>query len=85
MAGMLSSFGAILLTGYTNQAYQGMGDPYLMPVIAAVVIGGVSIYGGSGNYGGVFVGAIFITLLSSILSVMQMPDAARQIYSARSS
>ena len=79
LAGALSSFGAILLTGYTNQAYQGMGDPYLMPVIAAVVIGGVSIHGGSGTYSGVFVGAIFITLLSSILSVMQMPDAARQI------
>jgi ribose transport system permease protein len=79
LAGMLSSLGAILLTGYTNQAYQGMGDPYLMPVIAAVVVGGTSILGGSGSYVGTFVGAIFITLLSSILAVMQMSDAARQI------
>jgi ribose transport system permease protein len=79
VAGALSSFGAILLTGYTDQAYQGMGDPYLMPVIAAVVIGGTSIQGGSGKYAGTFVGSVFITLLSSILSVMQMPDAARQI------
>jgi ribose transport system permease protein len=79
IAGMFSSFGAILLLGYTNQAYQGMGDPYLMPVIAAVVIGGTSIQGGRGNYIGTFAGAIFITLLSSILSVMQMPPAARQI------
>jgi ribose transport system permease protein len=79
LAGILSSLGAILLTGYTNQAYQGMGDPYLMPVIAAVVVGGTSILGGSGSYVGTFVGAIFITLLSSILAVMQMSDAARQI------
>jgi len=79
LAGILSSLGAILLTGYTNQAYQGMGDAYLMPVIAAVVIGGTSIQGGSGTYLGTFVGAVFITLLSSILAVMQMPDAARQI------
>lgn len=79
LAGMFSSFGAILLLGYTNQAYQGMGDPYLMPVISAVVIGGTSIQGGQGNYIGTFVGAIFITLLSSILSVMQMPPAAREI------
>ena len=50
-----------------------------MPVISAVVIGGTSIQGGRGNYVGTFVGAIFITLLSSILSVMQMPPAARQI------
>jgi ribose transport system permease protein len=79
LAGTLSSLGAILLTGYTNQAYQGMGDPYLMPVIAAVVVGGTSIQGGSGTYPGTFMGAVFITLLSSILAVMQMPDAARQI------
>lgn len=79
LAGTLSSLGAILLTGYTNQAYQGMGDPYLMPVIAAVVVGGTSILGGSGNYVGTFVGAIFITLLSSILAVLQMSDATRQI------
>jgi len=79
LAGILSSVGAILLTGYTNQAYQGMGDPYLMPVIAAVVVGGTSIQGGSGNYVGTFAGAVFITLLSSILAVMQMSDAARQI------
>jgi ribose transport system permease protein len=79
LAGMLSSLGALLLTGYANQAYQGMGDPYLMPVIAAVVIGGTSILGGSGNYLGTVAGAIFITLLSSILSVLQVQDAVRQI------
>jgi len=79
LAGTLSSLGAILLTGYTNQAYQGMGDPYLMPVIAAVVIGGTSIQSGSGSYVGAFVGALFITLLTSILAVMQMSDASRQI------
>ena len=79
LAGAFSSFGAILLLGYTNQAYQGMGDPYLMPVISAVVVGGTSIQGGRGNYIGTFAGAIFITLLSSILSVMQMPAAAREM------
>jgi len=79
LAGLLSSLGSLLLTGYANQAYQGMGDGYLLPVIAAVVIGGTSILGGSGSYLGTFAGAIFITLLSSILSVLQMPAAARQI------
>ncbi len=56
-----------------------MGDSYLMPVIAAVVLGGTSILGGSGSYAGTFVGAIFITLLSSVLSLMQIQDAVRQI------
>lgn len=79
VAGVFTAIGAILLTGYANQAYQGMGDPYMLPVITAVVIGGTSIMGGQGGYGGTIVGAIFITLLSSILSVLQMPEAFRQI------
>ncbi|WP_244537932.1 hypothetical protein [Mesorhizobium sp. YR577] len=78
-AGIFTAIGAILLSGYANQAYQGMGDAYLRPVITAVVISGTSILGGRGSYAGTVVGALFITLLSSILSVLQMPEAFRQI------
>lgn len=78
-AGLFTAIGAILLAGYANQAYQGMGDAYMLPVITAVVIGGTSILGGKGGYAGTVAGAIFITLLSSILSVLQMPEALRQI------
>ena len=56
-----------------------MGDPYLLPAIAAVVLGGTSILGGRGSYLGTVAGVILITLLQSILSVMQMPEAGRQI------
>ena len=79
LAGGLTSFGGLLVTGYANQAYQGMGDAYLLPAITAVVIGGVSIQGGKGSYVGVFAGAFFITLLTSILSVLQMSEASRQV------
>lgn len=78
-AGLFTAIGAILLAGYANQAYQGMGDSYMLPVITAVVIGGTSILGGKGSYLGTVIGAIFITLLSSILSVLQMPESLRQI------
>jgi ribose transport system permease protein len=57
----LTSFGGLLVTGYANQAYQGMGDAYLLPTIAAVVIGGMSIQGGKGSYVGTIAGAFFIT------------------------
>jgi len=78
-AGCFTAIGAMLLAGYINQAYQGMGDAYLLPVITAVVIGGTSILGGKGSYLGTVAGAVFITLLSSILSVLQMPEALRQM------
>lgn len=79
LSGLLAGLVGVLLAGYANQAYQGMGNPYLMPTIAAVVIGGTSILGGRGNYAGTFVGAFFVTLLLSILSVIQMQEASRQI------
>mgnify|MGYP000406447911 CR=1 FL=1 len=79
IAGACSALGGVLLAGYANQAYQSMGDPYLMPTIAAVVIGGTSILGGKGTLAGTIGGVAFITLLSSILSVMQISEAWRNI------
>ncbi len=79
LAGMCSALGGVMLAGYANQAYQSMGDPFLLPTIAAVVIGGTSILGGRGGLFGTVGGALFITLLTSILSVMQISDAWRNI------
>jgi ribose transport system permease protein len=79
IAGGLSAFGGILLAGYASKAAQAMGDAYLLPSIAAVVLGGASILGGRGKYIGTVAGVILITLLQSILSVIQMEEAGRQI------
>ncbi len=79
LCGMCAGLAGVLLAGYSTKAYQGMGDAYLLPSIAAVVIGGTHILGGRGRYAGTVVGTILITLLSSVLSVMQMPEAGRQI------
>ena len=79
LCGVCAGLAGVLLAGYSTKAYQGMGDAYLLPSIAAVVIGGTHILGGRGRYAGTVVGTILITLLSSVLSVMQMPEAGRQI------
>jgi ribose transport system permease protein len=69
----------VLLSGYSGKAYQGMGDAYLLPAIAAVVLGGTNILGGRGRYLGTVIGTVLVVLLQSILAVTQMPDAGRQI------
>ncbi|HEY1942218.1 MAG TPA: ABC transporter permease [Roseiarcus sp.] len=79
ISGGASALGGVLLAGYASKAAQSMGDAYLLPAIAAVVLGGTSILGGRGSYYGTVAGAILITLLQSILSVMQMPEFGRQI------
>jgi len=79
LAGALSAFGGVLLAGYASKAAQAMGDAYLLPAIAAVVLGGTSILGGRGNYLGTVAGVILITLLQSILSVMQIQEWGRHV------
>ena len=79
LCGMLAGLAGTLLAGYSTKAYQGMGDAYLLPSIAAVVIGGTHILGGRGRYLGTLVGVTLIVLLNSVLSIMQMPEAGRQV------
>jgi ribose transport system permease protein len=79
IAGLCNAFAGMMLSGYANQAYQAMGDPYQMQAIAAVVVGGTSILGGRGSYGGTIAGVILITLISSFLSILQIPEGGRQI------
>jgi ribose transport system permease protein len=79
IAGSCNAMAGLMLAGYANMAYQAMGDPYLLPAIASVVLGGTKILGGSGSYVGTVAGVIFVTLVGSMLSVMQMPEAGRQV------
>jgi ribose transport system permease protein len=78
-SGVCAAVAGVLLAGYSTQAYQGMGNPFLLPAIAAVVLGGTHILGGSGRYIGTVVGVVLIVLLNSVLSIMQMPEAGRQV------
>ena len=79
LSGALAAFGGVLLAGYAGKAAQSMGDAYLLPSIAAVVLGGTSILGGRGSYLGTIAGVILITLLQSILSVMQIEEFGRHV------
>jgi len=78
-AGLCNALGGLLLAGYANQAYQAMGDPFLLPAIATVVVGGASIQGGRGFTINVMLAVAFVTLLTSLLSVLQMSEAQRQV------
>jgi ribose transport system permease protein len=79
VSGLCAAVAGVLLAGYSAKAYQGMGNAFLLPAIAAVVLGGTHILGGRGRYAGTLVGVILIVLLNSVLSILQMPEAGRQI------
>jgi ribose transport system permease protein len=84
LAGLVSASGGILLVGLSRYANAQMGDPFLLPSIAAVVVGGSSIAGGSGGYGGTILGVLLLTVLDGLLTLLnigsgQAPQAARFI------
>lgn len=76
---LCSAFVGLLLSGYSSQAYLGMGADYLLPPIAAVVIGGTRLAGGQGGYVGSIAGALTVVLLQALLVTLDISEGARQV------
>jgi ribose transport system permease protein len=79
ICGATSAFAGALLTGYSGQAYLGMGDPFLFTSIAAVAIGGASILGGTGSYVGTIAGALVLTILTGLLPIFRLSNGTLQV------
>jgi ribose transport system permease protein len=79
VCGLLSALAGVLLVGFNNAADLGIGAPFLLPSVAAVVIGGTSIFGGLGGYTGTILGALILTVLDSMLVILNASQATRQI------
>jgi len=79
LSGMVSMLAGLLYLGYTGTAYLTLGKSYLMPSITSAVIGGVSLSGGEGNYGGAAMGAVVLTVLTALLTAMNISEAQREI------
>ena len=78
-SGVAAGLAGFLLTGYTGSSYLGSGTSYQLSTIAAVVLGGTSIFGGRGGYGGTVAGVLITVLLLSILRVVGIPQAGQNI------
>ena len=76
---VLAAIAGLMISGLTNVASVTLANVYLLPSVAAAVIGGTSILGGRGGYTGTIVGALILTVLSSLLSSLGYPEAIRQI------
>lgn len=76
-ASVLASLIGLLLIGNLGIAFKDMGSNYVMPSIAAAVVGGVSLAGGDGNYLGVILGAIFLQTLTNLLVALGWGDAGK--------
>ncbi|HET7030850.1 MAG TPA: ABC transporter permease [Candidatus Limnocylindrales bacterium] len=79
LSAVLAGIAGLILSGLTNTASVSLADSSLLPSVAAAVIGGTSILGGRGGYGGTIVGALILTVLGALLTVLGLPEPTRQV------
>jgi ribose transport system permease protein len=79
LCGFCAALVGVLLAGFSGQASLGMGDEYLLPSIAVVVVGGALITGGRGHYLGILGGVLLLTALQTFLAGTTLPYATRII------
>ena len=77
LSSVFAAVGGIAMVGYSQQVFLNLANDLTLPSIAAVIIGGTLVAGGVGGYLGSAVGAIVLTVLTSLLTTLSMPEWAR--------
>lgn len=75
----LAAVGALLLTARTGSGEPNLGGNLTLEAIAAAVVGGVKLSGGEGGVGAALMGALFITVLSNGMNLVQIDGYIQQI------
>lgn len=79
LSGLLSAIAGILLAGRTGAVDLQLAGAFLLPSVAAAVIGGTSIFGGVGGYAGTILGALILSVLNSLLTFLNVGQAIQQM------
>lgn len=73
-AGLFIGLAGVLISARLGSAQPALGQGYELQAIAAVVIGGTSLFGGTGSILGTVIGALIISLLNNGLQIMSVPQ-----------
>ena len=79
ISGLCAGLAGLLLLSMNGQGYVGIGDPYLLSSIAAVVLGGTSILGGQGSYLGTIAGAVLLVTMTALITVVNASEGWRSV------
>ena len=77
IAAVLGAFAGILIGGRSGAVDLQLAGSFLLPSVAAAVIGGTSILGGTGGYGGTVLGALILTVLDTMLTRLSVGESLR--------
>lgn len=70
LSGLAAMAAAVIYTMQTNSGDPTSGDPFILTSVAAVVLGGTSLFGGRGGVGGTIAGALVLTLIADVVFVL---------------
>jgi ribose transport system permease protein len=79
VSAVASALVGIVLVGFTGQGEAGVGNPYLFLALAAVLVGGTSLVGARGDYWRTVLGALIMTLVTTILVGHGAGEALQEI------
>jgi len=82
LAALCYSAAGVVLAGFVSSPGTTAGNPYLLPSIAAVVVGGTPLIGGKGTIIGASVGAIFFTQLRQLVFALGAPSSSQLLVQA---
>jgi ribose transport system permease protein len=72
LSGLFAAGAALYLTTQTGAGSPTIGKDYILPSVAAAVIGGVSLFGGRGHLAGTLIGAYILTLIGNLVFVLSI-------------
>ncbi|MRR32243.1 ABC transporter permease, partial [bacterium] len=78
LSGLMAAFAGMIQIARINASDVDLGGTLLQPAIAAVVIGGTSMFGGEGGVGGTVIGALTMTVIQNAFSLMGVPSLWQQ-------
>ena len=79
LSGVIAGLTGLLYLGLVKTASLSLALPLDLPSVAAAVVGGTSIFGGRGGFGGTIIGALILTVLATMLTLLDMPEGGRRI------
>jgi ribose transport system permease protein len=72
LSGIFATLAALYLTTQTGTGSPTIGKDYILPSVAAAVIGGISLFGGRGGLSGTIVGAYILTIIGNLVFVLSV-------------
>ncbi len=72
VSGAMAGLASLIVLARINSAQGDIGEELTLPAIAAVLVGGTSLFGGSGTVGGTLIGALLLTVVLNGMNLLQI-------------